>query len=43
MKKLYLIGNGFHIHHEIASKYSDFKKWLYKSECLSISNDDSLI
>ena len=28
MKKLYVIGNGFDIHHDIPSKYSDYKEWL---------------
>lgn len=28
MKHLYIIGNGFDIHHEINSKYSDFRYWL---------------
>ena len=27
-KRLYIIGNGFDIHHGINSKYSQFKKWL---------------
>lgn len=27
-ERLYIIGNGFDIHHSIESKYSDFKKWL---------------
>lgn len=27
-KNLYLIGNGFDIHHDIKCKYSDFHKWL---------------
>ena len=27
-KKLYIIGNGFDIHHKINSAYSDFKNWL---------------
>lgn len=26
--RLYIIGNGFDIHHEIDSKYSDFKEWV---------------
>lgn len=28
VKNLYLIGNGFDIHHNIRCKYSDFHKWL---------------
>ena len=28
VKNLYLIGNGFDIHHDIRCKYSDFHKWL---------------
>lgn len=29
--KLYVIGNGFDIHHKIKCKYSDFRKWLRKN------------
>lgn len=28
MKELYLIGNGFDMHHRINSSYSQFKNWL---------------
>lgn len=28
---LYVIGNGFDIHHGIESRYSDFQKYLYKT------------
>ena len=31
MRKLFIIGNGFDIHHGIKSKYSDFKKYLKNS------------
>ena len=27
---LYIIGNGFDLKHEIATKYSDFKRWLFE-------------
>lgn len=30
--RLYVIGNGFDIHHEIESKYWDFKKWVLKTK-----------
>lgn len=30
-ERLYVIGNGFDIHHNIESKYSDFKKWVFKN------------
>ena len=36
--RLYVIGNGFDIHHEIESKYWDFKKCVQKTK-----NDSSLI
>lgn len=36
--RLYVVGNGFDIHHEIKSQYSDFKKWIYKTR-----KDSSLI
>lgn len=29
--RLYIIGNGFDIHHGIKSQYSDFKEWIYKT------------
>lgn len=32
MKHLYIIGNGFDIHHKINSRYSDFKNWLSTTE-----------
>ena len=28
MKHLYIIGNGFDIHHEINSSYSNFRDWM---------------
>lgn len=31
MKQLYIIGNGFDVHHKIKCKYSDFRKWLHKN------------
>lgn len=31
-ERLYIIGNGFDIHHWIDSKYSDFKKWVQKNK-----------
>lgn len=31
-EKLYVIGNGFDIHHRIESKYSDFKNWVHKNK-----------
>ncbi len=32
MRHLYIIGNGFDIHHNIKSGYKDFYKWLCKNE-----------
>lgn len=32
MKHLYIIGNGFDIHHRIPSRYQDFKKWLLEND-----------
>lgn len=32
-KHLYIIGNGFDLHHGINSKYIDFRKWLEKTNC----------
>lgn len=31
-ERLYVIGNGFDIHHRIDSKYVDFKKWVQKNK-----------
>ena len=28
LRHLYIIGNGFDLHHKIDSSYHDFKKWL---------------
>lgn len=33
VKHLYIIGNGFDLHHEINSKYSDFRIWLSETNC----------
>lgn len=30
VKSLYILGNGFDIHHGINSKYSDYHEWLEK-------------
>ena len=30
---LYIIGNGFDRHHDIPSKYQDYREWLEKNEC----------
>ena len=32
MAKLYIIGNGFDIHHKIKSKYSDFKNYVKEQD-----------
>lgn len=37
MKHLYIIGNGFDIHHKIDSKYSDFRKWLLNTNNPTLS------
>lgn len=29
---LYIIGNGFDLHHEVASSYSSFRLWLKKND-----------
>lgn len=31
-EKLYVIGNGFDVHHWIDSKYTDFKEWVRKNK-----------
>lgn len=31
IENLYLIGNGFDIHHQIKCRYSDFQEWLYEN------------
>ena len=43
MKHLYIIGNGFDIHHKIDSRYSDFKNWLSTTESPVLCTiDDSI-
>lgn len=32
MKKLYIIGNGFDVHHKIKSRYSDFKEYVEEQD-----------
>lgn len=38
MKQLYLIGNGFDIHHNIPSRYSNFREWLEENDAELIEN-----
>lgn len=33
IKNLYIIGNGFDLHHGINSSYVDFRKWLEENDC----------
>lgn len=39
MKKLYLIGNGFDIHHELKTTYKDYKNYLLQQEDSQIVRD----
>lgn len=39
---LYVIGNGFDIHHEINSSYACFKEWLYKTDPELIQKIDDI-
>lgn len=38
MKQLYLIGNGFDIHHDIPSRYSNYRGWLEEHDVELIEN-----
>lgn len=38
MKQLYVIGNGFDIHHDIPSRYSDYREWLEENDAELIDN-----
>lgn len=38
-KRLYIIGNGFDLHHGINSKYQDFKKFLKENKSRSVTLD----
>lgn len=40
MKHLYVIGNGFDLHHKIKSSYADFKKWLLQNNPRLYNNID---
>lgn len=31
VKHLYIIGNGFDLHHGINSSYKDFQEWMYEN------------
>lgn len=31
-KHLYIIGNGFDLHHRINCSYKDFRKWVYEND-----------
>ncbi|WP_176969583.1 bacteriophage abortive infection AbiH family protein [Segatella bryantii] len=37
-ERLYVIGNGFDVHHRIESKYSDFEKWVRKNKDSDLVN-----
>lgn len=37
-KHLYVIGNGFDIHHGINSRYSNYREWLHKTDKLLLEN-----
>ncbi|MBP5456066.1 MAG: bacteriophage abortive infection AbiH family protein [Paludibacteraceae bacterium] len=37
-ERLYVIGNGFDVHHNIESKYSDFEKWVCKNKDSNLTN-----
>ena len=32
MKHLYIIGNGFDIHHRVPSRYENFQEWLFEND-----------
>lgn len=42
MKTLYVIGNGFDLHHDIRSAYKDFRIWLEKNHSALLSEIDSI-
>ena len=43
MKGLYVIGNGFDIHHGIPSRYTDFREWLEDNNQKLLSQMDSIL
>ena len=43
MRHLYVIGNGFDVHHHIPSRYLDFKKWVEENDYDTISKLDEIL
>ena len=41
-KHLYIIGNGFDLHHEINSSYKDFHEWMYENNPDVIEKADEI-
>lgn len=41
-KHLYIIGNGFDLHHEINSSYKDFQEWMYENNPDVIEKADEI-
>lgn len=42
MKTLYVIGNGFDLHHDVKSAYKDYRIWLEKSHSELLREIDSV-
>ena len=42
MKNLYIIGNGFDMHHDLPSGYWDFHKWLKEKNAELVEQIDDL-
>ncbi len=41
-KKVYLIGNGFDLHHHLKTKYSDFKEFLFRQNSSLVNKIDEI-
>jgi len=41
-KKIYLIGNGFDLHHDLKTKYSDFKAFLLRKNSILVNKIDEI-
>ena len=42
VKHLYIIGNGFDLHHGINSSYKDFQEWMYENNPDVIEKADEI-
>lgn len=43
LKHLYIIGNGFDIHHKISSRYAHFRQWLEENDIVTLYKIEEIL